>query len=250
MNQLKTYHRPANVDEALRLLARPGVKTGVIGGGTCAVPHLSKTVDDVVDLQSIGLAELDLSGSSLTLGAMVHLQTISDDNRLPALLRQTAQQEGPNTLRQAATIGGVVVGAGKESELLAALLVFEATVQVRNSTGPKTISLADFLLDVPSALGGGLVTSIALTVTGQTAWARVARTPADSPIVAALARRSDNGDVCLALCGVANTPILVNPDNIEATVTPPGDFRGSTAYRRQMAVTLTRRVMAEVSQEN
>ncbi|MCP4420467.1 MAG: hypothetical protein GY805_28000 [Chloroflexi bacterium] len=247
MPKLKSYYRPNSIDEALQLLARSGVNTEVIAGGTSSVPFLNETVDTVVDLQDVGLAEVDLSGSGLTLGAMVRLQTIVDDQRLPALLRDTAQREGPNTLRHAATIGGVVAGADSESELLAALLVFEANVHVQNGNGVKQLPLADFLLDGTAVLSGGLITAISLITTGKTAHDRVARTPIDSPIVAAVARLGDDGELRLALCGVADTLVLVNSDDVETAVTPPTDFRGSAEYRRQTAVTLSRRVIDKVT---
>jgi CO/xanthine dehydrogenase FAD-binding subunit len=225
MPQLKAYHRPANIAEALRLLAQPGVRTAVLGGGTYVVPHLGDGVDEVVDLQAVGLTGVSYSGDQLTLGAMVRLQT------------------------HAATLGGVVVGADRESELLAALLVFAAEVHLQSLRGSKHLALADFLLDVPAALDGGIVTAISLLTSGTTASDRVARTPEDRPIVAAVARRDPAGQLRLALCGVAQTPVLVDPDNVKASINPPGDFRGSSAYRRQMAATLAQRVIHEVGGE-
>jgi CO/xanthine dehydrogenase FAD-binding subunit len=177
---------------------------------------------------------------------MVRLQTIVEDTQAPALLRETAHREGPNTFRNAGTVGGVVVGANKESELLAALLVFEAEVSIRSKQGSQQVLLAEFLRDVSVALNGGIVTAVTLATTGKTASARVARTPADQPIVAAVARLAPSGQLHLALCGAANTPILVDPDKVKAALNPPGDFRGSSAYRRQMAVVLAERVVREI----
>lgn len=247
MTQLKAYHRPATVAEALQLLSRPGVNTTVIGGGTVVVPRLAEIeADEVVDLQHVGLTQLRIADNALTLGAMVRVQTLVDDTRLPSLLREAAHRAGPNTLRSAATIGGAVVGAESESELLAALLVFEALVHVQTVTGAAAIPLAQLWADLPAALDNGLVTSITMQMTGRTASARVARTPADSPIVAAVARHTGE-HVLLALCGVADTPILVDPAHLEAMIHPPDDFRGSSTYRRQMAITLSRRVIKQVS---
>ena len=91
------------------------------------------------------------------------------------------------------------------------------------------------------------MTAVSLATTGKTASARVGRTPADQPIVAAVARLDPGGKLHLALCGVAHTPVLVDPHNVKAAVNPPGDFRGSSEYRRHMAATLAERVMGEVS---
>lgn len=247
MPQIKAYHRPANLEEAIRLLARTGVNTAVVGGGAYITAHFDELVDEVVDLQAVGLTEVSYSGDRLTLGAMVRLQTIVEDSQAPALLREAAHREGPNTFRHAATVGGVVVGAGKESEFLAALLVSEAEVQIQSSRGSKSLPLAGFLRDVAGSLEGGIVTAVSLATTGNTASARVGRTPADQPIVAAAARMAANGQIYLALCGVAATPILVDPDNVKGAINPPADFRGSSEYRRQVAATLAKRVVNEVS---
>jgi CO/xanthine dehydrogenase FAD-binding subunit len=247
MSQLKAYHRPTNVDEALQLLSRPGINTAVVGGGTHITTHTPEMIDEVADLQFTDLTEVTYTGQYLVLGAMVRLQTIVDDGRAPSLLRKAARREGPNTLRHAATVGGVVTCPNKESELLAALLVFDAEIKIQSANDTKTFSLAHFLLDIPSALNGRLVTSVSLNIIGKTASARVARTPADRPIVAALARLGDDGKIRLALCGVDNMPVLVDPDNVKAAINPPHDFRGSKEYRRQMAATLTQRVMNELA---
>jgi carbon-monoxide dehydrogenase medium subunit len=247
MTQIKAYHRPKNLSEALQLISRPGVNTKVVAGGTYLVPHLDELVDEVVDLQAIGLTSIDYSGATATFGAMVTLQTLVDDERTPTLLRECAGREGPNTFRNAGTLGGVIAGAGQDSELIAALLVLDATVQVETGTRPKTVPLANFLRDVPSALNGGLITAVTVATEGSTAGDRVARTPADTPIVAAVARKAADGNIRLALCGVASTPVLLDPKtDVKAAINPPADFRGSTEYRRQMAATLTRRVLAEL----
>ena len=248
MPQLTAYHRPATVDEALRLLARPGVNTVILGGGTHLVPRLPEAVNEAVDLQAVpGLNTITHQGRHITLGAMVRLQTIVDDPQVPPLVREAARREGPNTMRHAATVGGVIAGPDKESEFLAALLVFEAQIHIQTGSGTKVTPVENFLRDVTAGLGGGLITAVTLAVTGQTAADRVARTPADKPIVAALARRTPEGKLFLALCGVDTAPVLVDPANVKAGIKPPDDFRGSREYRRQMAAVLAKRVINAVN---
>jgi carbon-monoxide dehydrogenase medium subunit/putative selenate reductase FAD-binding subunit len=249
MTRLKAYYRPSSVEEALQLLARPQVTSLIVAGGTYINAHLAENVDEVIDLQATGLDTADEVEGRLRLGAMVRLQTLVELDQTPALVRQMARREGPNTLRNQATIGGIVVGADPESELLAALLVHEAEVEVQSRSGSKQIALSDFLADVPAALDGGLVTAVSVVTSGRGTGERVARTPADRPIVAAVARRDDQGRIHLALCGVASTPLLVNPDPDQLNLTPPADFRGSSAYRRQMAITLSRRVISALHED-
>lgn len=249
MAQLKAYHRPASVSEALQLLARPGAR--ILAGGTALVPQMTGADTDVIDLQSIGLDGVALVGDRLTLGAMVRLQTLVDSPDVPALLRELAHREGPNTFRYQGTLGGVIAQADPESELLAALLVFEAEVEIQSAAETRRLPLAEVLANVPAALSAGLITAVSLATGGPAASERVVRTPADKPIVAAVARRDGQGQLRLALCGVAAVPVLTDPtpDQLKARLNPPGDFRGSTEYRRQMAAILSRRVLAAVQAE-
>ncbi len=250
MHQIKAYHRPNSVEEALKLLARPGVKTALIAGGTYAVPRLPETVEEVVDLQNIkALTRIEHYARQMTIGAMVRLQRLVDDEQAPTVLRQAARREGPNTFRNVGTIGGVIATGDRDSELLAALLVFDAQVEVQTIGGSKKIPLQTFLRDIPAALAGGVITAVTVATTGIAAAERVARTPADTPIVAAVARKDENGEIRLALCGVDAAPVLVDPDNVKAGITPPDDFRGSREYRRQMAAVLSRRVLQALEQK-
>ena len=251
MAQLKAYHRPSSIEEALQLLARPQVSTAVVAGGTSLNARLSDSIEEVVDLQGVGLDEVERNGNRLTLGAMVRIQSLVENSQVPALVRDLAHREGPNTFRNQGTVGGLVTAADPESELLAALLVFEAEVEIRSTGGARRLVLPDFLAGLPAVLDGSLITSVSLTVTGQGAAERTARTPADSPIVAAVGRRDGQGQVHLALCGVAQTPILVSPDadQLKSQLNPPGNFRGSSEYRRQIAAVLARRVIAELKGE-
>ncbi len=243
---LQAYHRPESLEAALSLLDRPQTRVAVIAGGTYITPHLDRDVDEIIDLQQVGLDEVQHTETTLTLGAMVRLQTIVDDEDTPALLRETAHSAGPNTFRNQGTIGGTIVAAHPDSELLAALLVFQAQVTITSKSGERQVALSDFLADVRGALDGGLVTAVSLVKSGKTARARVARTPVDDPIVAAIARRDGEGNQYLALCGIAATPVLTDPGQLDK-LTPPGDFRGSSEYRKEMAKVLTGRVLAEIS---
>ncbi|MDX1688261.1 MAG: FAD binding domain-containing protein [Candidatus Promineifilaceae bacterium] len=243
MPQLEKYHRPESVESALELLGRSGVRTALVAGGTYLTPRLDEDVEEVVDLQAVGLDQIEHDDERMTVGAMVTIQAIVDDEEAPELLREMARREGPNTFRNQGTVGGAIARADSENEFLAALLVFEADVTVQTADGERQMALDDFLEDAKDARENGIVTAVSLAKEGKTADARVARTPADTPIVAAVGRRDGAGNVRLALCGVAERPIVVDPEEIE-DVDPPADFRGSAEYRRQMAGVLGRRVVA------
>jgi CO/xanthine dehydrogenase FAD-binding subunit len=107
----------------------------------------------------------------------------------------------------------------------------------------RTVALSSVLGDGLAA--GELIVAVEVQPTGPTAVAATGRTPADDPIVAAVARSTDDG-IRLALCGVGATLELVDPDDLDR-LEPPGDFRGSSAYRHHLARVLSARVIEELS---
>ena len=242
MTQIKTYHRPQTLPDALSLLAQPGAAP--LAGGLGLIPANADT-HTVVDLQALGLDTIETANDRLTLGAMTRLQDLVDSDLVPAGLRQAAHRAGPNTFRNMATLGGILAAGDWETEFLAALLVFDTHVTLATPDQDHTLPLPDFLANRSAYLANALIIECSLAADGATAAAQVARTPADTPIVAAVARKTDDGALHLALSGVALTPILVAPDQLDA-LTPPADFRGSADYRKTMAHTLAQRVIAEV----
>lgn len=238
MPNVKQYHRPSSVEDALKVLVQKGRSAAILAGGTGLVPNLDDDVTDVIDLQSLGLDRVELSGDRAAVGAMTRLQDIVDNKTLPPVIRGAARSEGPNTLRNAATVGGVLVGGDCESEFCAALLAFEAMVTVQTAGESFRLPLEEFMVSV---FQDGIITEVSFALGGAAAHERVARTPADSPIVAVIGRRNVEGEVLLAFCGVADRPVLLSQSELKELV-PPADFRGSSEYRRAAAITLADRV--------
>ena len=242
MATIRSYHRPASLDAALALLDRDDVATAILGGGTVLNASAPQEPVDLVDLQVLGLDGIELHGATMTVGAMVRLQDLVEHPATPLLIAEAATREGPNTLRNAATVGGTIGSRLPDSELLAAFLVHGAVVASVDPSGDSSVALADALAD-PETLAGRIITRVGFATGGAGHIARTGRTPADRAIVAAVGRRSDDGRITIALTGVAETPILADESAL-AALDPPGDFRGSPQYRRELAATLAGRVVA------
>ncbi|MHB1508755.1 MAG: FAD binding domain-containing protein [Acidimicrobiales bacterium] len=235
MARVLAYHRPGTIDDAVELLQRPGAVP--LGGGTQvnSVPITSPI--EVVDLQALALDRiLPLCTGRLAIGAGVTLQLVAESRDAPQVVREAARRELPSTLRAMATVAGTLVRAEAESEFVAALLAYEATVDFVGPTGATVIDLTELLAN-PALCKGSLITTVTIETSGVARAERAGRTPADRPIVAAVARRAE-GRLRLALSGVASTPILVA--DVEA-LDPPGDFRGSSEYRKALAKVLASR---------
>jgi probable selenate reductase FAD-binding subunit len=236
------YHRPLTLDEAIALAADPNAV--ILAGGTTvnAEPGLSASV--AVDLQALDLSGIDADGEVVRIGATTRLQDIVDSDGVPTLLRDLARRQAPNTIRNVATIGGTIAAADPESQLLTGLLAYGATVSIARDGSMTEHSIGELLNDA-SLLDGSIITSVSIPTDGTAAADRTARTPMDQSIVMAVAYRGRDGDVRLAVSGVAPVPVIVDPAELEE-LDPPADFRGSTEYRRQLASVLAGRVLSAV----
>jgi CO/xanthine dehydrogenase FAD-binding subunit len=254
-----TYYRPKSIEEALQLLSQPD--TVILGGGTKLLAD-DVAATAVVDLQSLSLNQIRFDGDRLYLGAMVRLVDwaafLAGNNTLqsPAdLLQKAIHQSGPNTYRNAATAGGSVAARIPDSELLAVLLVLETELLLQLPE-PAWVSLVDYLGAEERPIG--LITELRLP--WQNGWGaseRVARTPADYPIVSITAWQPEGQTPRLAATGIDERPIRLleseahlaageSHQAIEAAAVSsqhPGDFRGSADYRAEMSAVLTRRVL-------
>ncbi|MEA2010418.1 MAG: FAD binding domain-containing protein [Actinomycetota bacterium] len=237
------YHRPLTLDEAIALTARPDVV--IIAGGTSVNADPGRKPVSAVDLQALDLAGIDTDGESIRIGSTTRLQDVVDSNLVPETLRDLARREAPNTIRNAATIGGTIGAVDPESELLAGLLAFNATVTIARA-GSTTEHALDELLEDPALLNGSIMTSVSFPSNGIAAADRTGRTPMDRPIVMAAAHRGHGGAVRVAMTGVSTRPVVVDPEQIDA-LDPPSDFRGSSGYRKSLALVLANRVFATVT---
>lgn len=260
------YYRPKTIEETLILLAQPD--TTPLGGGTKLLA--GDVSQAVVDLQALGLDQLHVDKGKLHIGAMVRLVdwaaflAANNEAGTPAgLLGKAIQQAGPNTYRNAATVGGTIAARLPDSELVAAMLVLEATLLLL-TPDPLTLSLADYLAG--EIRPNNLITEIQLAwEPGKGGSERVARTPADYPIVSVTAWQPDGRSPRLAATGIDVRPVRL--ERSEAVLSPefqtgaletaaaktaeythhPGDFRGDASYRRDMAAVLTRRVLQGIN---
>jgi len=239
---ISEYYRPSNLDEALRLVAQPS--TLPLGGGTMLSASSDSDAIAVVDLQSVGLSGIEVEGSRVSVGAMTLLQDLVDSPLIPTMIQDLAHREAPNTLRNAATLGGTIGTADPESELLVGMLVYETTVTVAREDGSGDHSLEDVLTD-PGLLRAGIITAVSIATDGRASAHRTGRTPADRPIVAVVARQTGNDETLVAASGVGRHPILIDPDQLEK-ISPPADFRGSSEYRSRLVAVLTQRALSDL----
>lgn len=213
----------------------------------------------------INLEDTDMENLVWSIDTDASFQLVLDSPECPSLLRQTLTGALSWQTRNQALVGRALRSSQIAPQWVAALLALRATVTVEGKEMPLETALQRVEGDlstvhIPLPHGGGRE--------GRRWWgeAHVARTPADDPIVAAVAVVEMDGSVVqharVALTGVwpeavrlaeAPSRLVGGPldeDSIreaaaavEEEVAPAGDFRGSAEYRRAMAGVLTRRAL-------
>jgi CO/xanthine dehydrogenase FAD-binding subunit len=247
------YHRPDNVQAALELLARQEIKTVPMGGGSVLNSPSAEAVA-AVDLQSLGLNNIEQRGNSLIIGATATLQDLLDEPAVLPALCEVVRHEATYNLRQVATAAGTLLAADGRSPFASALMALDTRVTVL--PGDEQHSVGDLLLLRGERLRGRLVTQITLPLNVRLSYQYVARTPEDLPIVCAAAAAWPSGRLRLVLGGYGDAPALAldGPDSggaeqaAASAYYAAGDEWASAEYRREVAATLARRCLEEFSE--
>ncbi|MFQ6100927.1 MAG: FAD binding domain-containing protein [Anaerolineae bacterium] len=198
-----------------------------------------------------------------SMDAEAPLQMVLDRPDTSPLLRQTLTGVLSWQTRDETPVRRALTSPRIAPQWVAALLALGATVTMDRENESAEVPLEALLQRKVE----GKVSTLHVGV-GRLRWseAHVSRTPADEPIVAAIAVVKMDGDIVhqarVALTGVwpepvrlAETPgqlvggplseasIRAVAEAVREEVEPKGDFHGSEEYRRAMASVLTRRAL-------
>jgi carbon-monoxide dehydrogenase medium subunit len=214
------------------------------------------------DDQSLSVNPISTAGV-WSVDADAPLQSVLDRPDTPLPLRQALTGVLSWQTRNETPIRRTLTSPRLAPQWAAALLALGATVTVEGNDGPMEVPVES----VFQRQAKGAVSALHVEL-GSVRWgeARVARTPADEPIVSAVAVADiDRGVVRqarVALTGAWSEParlakaparlvggpldaerIQAVADGVAEEVDPRGDFLGSEAYRRAVAGVLTRRAL-------
>ena len=143
--------RPDSMDEALSQREQHGMDALPIAGGQSLLVMLrNKLIDPkiLLDLESIGeLRGLQRQSSGVSIGAMTtffDLLSSTDVQSAVPVLGQAAAKVGSTAIRNLGTIGGNLCHNEPGADLPPALLVLNASVELRSRKATRKVTLTEF----------------------------------------------------------------------------------------------------------
>lgn len=276
------YFRPANMGEALAVLAKHGGEAKPLAGGQSLIPAMNFRLARPAALVDLGrIAELaylraEPDGGGLAIGAMTRQRTVerSDIVRREApLLAEAMPYIAHPQIRNRGTLGGSLAHADPAAELPAVMLALDARFTARGVAGERSIAAGEFFTGAletalrPEELLVDIAVPPAPARSG-CAFVEVARRHGDYALVGvAVLVTLDAGGRCerarIALISVGDGPVLAAgaaallareaPSDAairaaadvaaQRDVDPPSDIHASAAYRRHLAAVLTGRAL-------
>jgi aerobic-type carbon monoxide dehydrogenase small subunit (CoxS/CutS family)/CO/xanthine dehydrogenase FAD-binding subunit len=210
---IRSYHRPARLEEALALAAQGAVP---LGGGTRLFASAGP-VPNLLDLQALNLGAISSEDGDLHLGAGVTLQDALDAEAAwtgtAGLLPAACLAQSPSRMvRGMATLAGEAVFGAETSEVAAALLALNAVFVIAHPDEPRESPALRFLRQPKDDLGGGgLVERIFIPgAPDGAALERAALLPSSRAIVAVAVTVAFSGEKCsrarIAIAGLDGRP--------------------------------------------
>ncbi|MCK6454692.1 MAG: FAD binding domain-containing protein [Alphaproteobacteria bacterium] len=278
------YLRPTDLDDALRALAaRPLV---VLAGGTDHYParvgpwSKPPADEDIIDISALSpLRGIDETGQGWRIGALTTWTEVIEA-RLPKLfdgLKLAAREVGGAQIQNRGTVGGNLCNASPAADGIPPLLSLDAEVELRAAGRSRRVPLADYVLGNrrTARRADELLTAVHIARPRHEARGDFLKLGArrylviSIVMVAGVIERGPDGRVASAriavgACSAAarRLPLLEQAlagQSIEARLAdraapahfaplaPIDDVRGDAAYRREAAVTLTRRLIGRLA---
>src|SRR5260370_39261943 len=146
-----SYHRPATVADAVKLLSSLGDEARPLAGGHSLVPMMKlrlATPDHLVDLHGIdGLKGVRRDGDKIVIGAMTtqHELLASDEiAKSPPILHETALLIADPQVRYMGPIGGNVANGDPGNDMPALMLTLDASYRLERASAAREVAAHAF----------------------------------------------------------------------------------------------------------
>ena len=273
-----SYHRPATVADAVKLLADLGDDARALAGGHSLVPMMKlrlATPSHLIDLHAVaGLKGIRRDGNKIVIGAMTtqHELLASDEiaTSLP-ILHETALVIADPQVRYRGTIGGNVANGDPGNDMPALMMTLGASYQLQGPSGARDVVATEFYQGAyfTALEPGELLTSVTIPVPAAGhgyAYEKLKRKIGDyATAAAAVVLTMSGGKVASCAIGLTNlheTPLLASDaakavigtsldaaslkkaaDAAVAIMSPAADARGPVEYRKHVGGIMVTRAL-------
>lgn len=275
------YRTPKNLKEVHAALKEFGPDAKLIAGGTALVIMMKQRLvrpSCLVSLGSVrGLNGIELKDGGLKIGGLATHREVESSSllrrRIP-MLAETYHHVATLRVRNMATVGGGLAHADPNQDPPPSLIALGATVKATSPNGSRVIPLDEFFKDYYETVlsPDEIITEVMVPKlapnTGAAYIKFLPRTADDYATVSAAAvltldkTNKTITDVRIALGSVGVTPIRATAaeavlrgqplktdgfaeagEKAKEAVDPVSDFRGSAAYKKDMAAVFVRRAL-------
>jgi len=273
-----SYHRPATVADAAKLLSTLGDEARPLAGGHSLIPMMKlrlATPEHLVDLHDIeGLRGIRREGDRIAIGAMTTQHDLLASGEvaksLPILHEASLQISDPQ-VRYRGTIGGNVANGDPGNDLPALMMVLGARYRLEGPGGAREVAAADFYQGAyfTALEPGEILTSISIPVPAAghgyayeklkrkigdyaTAAAAVVLTLADGKVAACSIGLTNLAETPLLAAEAARAVIGTSLDDAtlkaaaaaaQAIMSPAADARGPVEYRKYVGGVMVTRAL-------
>lgn len=273
-----SYHRPASVADAVKLLSDLGEDARPLAGGHSLVPMMKLRLASpahLIDLHGIaGLKGIRRDGNNLVIGAMTtqHDLLASEEVAKSApILHEAALLIADPQVRYRGTIGGNVANGDPGNDMPALMMTLGASYRLEGSGGARDVAAADFYQGAyfTALEPGEILTSVSVPVPAAGhgyAYEKLKRKVGDyATAAAAVVLTMSGGKVATCAIGLTNvheTPLLATDAAkavigtsldaatlkkaaaaAEAIMAPAADARGPVEYRKHVGGIMVTRAL-------
>lgn len=272
------YLRPERLEDAVSAL-REGRWT-LLAGGTDHYPArvMAQRPEDILDITGLaGLRGIADAGDHFRIGALTRWSDIAEGDLPPCFdgLRRAAREVGGAQIQNRATIAGNLCNASPAADGVPPLLTLDASVELASADGVRTLPLGEFILGnrKTARRPDELVTAILVPKPAESARATFLKLGARKYLVISITMvagllevkegRVAAARIAVGACSAvaqrlpaleaalagqpadAGLASMVTPEHL-AVLAPIDDIRADAGYRREAALVLVRRSLAEL----
>lgn len=277
-----SYHRPANLADAVKLLSDLGEDARPLAGGHSLMPMMKlrlATPAHLVDLHGIpGLKGIRRDGNNLVIGAMTtQFDLLGSDEvgKSVPILHEAALLIADPQVRYRGTIGGNVANGDPGNDMPALMMTLGASYRLEGSGGLRDVPAADFYQGAyfTALEPGEILTSISLPLPAAGhgyAYEKLKRKVGDyATAAAAVVLTMSGGKVAtcsIGLTNLAETPLLATDAAkavigtsldeaslkkaaaaAQAIMSPAADARGPVEYRKHVGGIMVMRALSRAA---